>query len=84
MTARCPNFLNDISQLKAINNSLTVDSWEEAGAQVVVEALVLAHFIHTLPLRFCHLFLDGLWCDLFISLNTCLTILKNESLDCIP
>lgn len=40
--------------------ALTVDGGEEAGAQVVVQVLVLAHLKHFLPLLLRHLALDAL------------------------
>ena len=40
--------------------ALTVDGGEEAGAQVVVQVLVLAHLEHFLPLLLRHLALDAL------------------------
>ena len=46
---------------------LTVDSGEEAGAQVVVQVLVLAHLKHLLPLLHGHLALDALSGLLLIS-----------------
>lgn len=42
----------------------TVDGGEEAGAQVVVQVLILAHLKHLLPLLLRHLALDAL-CSLF-------------------
>lgn len=39
--------------------SLTVDGGEEAGAQVVVQVLVLAHLKNLLPLFLCHLALNA-------------------------
>lgn len=41
-----------------------MDGGEEAGAQVVVQVLVLAHLKHLLPLLLRHLALDAL-CSLF-------------------
>lgn len=46
------------------DRELTVDGGEEAGAQVVVEVLVLAHLKHLLPLLLSHLALDA-FCGLF-------------------
>lgn len=46
---------------------LTVDGGEEAGAQVVVKVLVLAHFKHFLPLLLRHLALDALRSLLLLS-----------------
>lgn len=45
--------------------ALTVDGGEEAGAQVVVQVLVLAHLKHLLPLLLRHLALDAL-CSLLL------------------
>lgn len=47
--------------------ALTVDGGEEAGAQVVVQVLVLAHLKHLLPLLLRHLALDALCGLLFLS-----------------
>lgn len=44
-----------------------MDGGEEAGAQVVVQILVLTHFKHFLPFFFCHLTLDALSCLFFIT-----------------
>ena len=47
----------------------TVNGWEEAGAEVVVEILVTAHLVDFLPLGFTHLFLDGLGRHFLISVH---------------
>lgn len=44
-----------------------MDGGEEAGAQVVVQVLVLAHLKHLLPLLLRHLALDALCGLLFLS-----------------
>lgn len=57
---------------------LTVDGGEEAGAQVVVKVLVLAHFKHFLPLLFSHLALDAL-CSLLLLSDLLPTKLRQEA-----
>lgn len=47
------------------DQALTVDGGEEAGAQVVVQVLVLAHLKHFLPLFLRHLALDA-FCSLLL------------------
>ena len=44
----------------AISGAVTMYGREEAGTQVVVEVLVLAHLKHLLPLLHRHLALDAL------------------------
>ena len=74
---RIGDYLEMITLL-AVNRSLdyrrekfifTVNGWEEAGAEVVVEILVTAHLVDFLPLSFTHLFLDGLSCNFLISVH---------------
>lgn len=69
--SRIPRFTSSFPAQKRFNGSVpgaamvparrpTVDGGEEAGAQVVVKVLVLAHFKHFLPLLLSHLALDAL------------------------
>lgn len=44
-----------------------MDGGEKAGAQVVVEVLILAHLKHFLPLLHRHLVLDALSCLVLIT-----------------
>ena len=57
------------STRKSVTNAvcLTMDGGEEAGAEVVVEVLVLAHLEHFLPLLHGHLVLDALSCLFLIT-----------------
>ena len=52
-------------RLLGATKGLTMDGGEEAGAEVVVEVLVLAHLKHLLPLLHRHLALDAL-CGLLL------------------
>ena len=43
----------------------TMNSWKHAGSQIMVQVLVLTHFVDFMPLLFCHLVLDCLCSHIF-------------------
>lgn len=44
-----------------------MNSREEAGAQVLIQVLILAHIVHSLPLLVTHVFLDRLSSHAFLT-----------------